>query len=351
MIKKLYNFIFIIFLINVIISGCDPRGQPPPPLRPSYYQNIIFFDWSPDGKQIAFVYQNKEKKKIENYTLIVRNHIYTIDIDGSNLKKIAVTNEPSNYSNVTGLTWSSDRKYFFLIDIYGFYKINVDGSEVKKITPENLEKKYKDKQSVVVFSPSVFSLDYSKIAYVADKINSSHPYKLTGWAIGVMDINGENPEIFDLPISQYPARSLVITWLPNNKLIINSNYYIDLNTKKIEEISTNLSKKSIFKNCRWLNNKEFLTYRYEDKEMKIYKYTINTDILEIEKEELVSTPEFFPDTSLFSPDGTQIAYIIKEKGQKGEFIKFPYIMNIDGSNKRKLVDVTQLPKGDPDYIW
>ena len=338
--KKYFYLCLILVFFNLASSCYWLSGLTP--LRPSYKQKIDFLDWSPDGKQIAFVYKNNNGK-----------YLYTIDIDGNNLKKIVV-DQSSIYGDVISFAWSFDGEYFFLeflINIYGFYKIKADGSEVKKITPENLIKKYKDKdkQSVVVFSPSVFSLDYSKIAYISDKKNSSYPYELTGRVIGVMDINGENPEIFDLPIDQYPAHSLVITWLPNNKLIISSHYYIDLNTKKIEEISTNLRKKSISK-CRWLNNKEFLTYRYEDKEMKIYKYTININTLEIEKEELVSTPEFFPDTSLFSPDGTQIAYIIEEYGQNG-FIYFIVIMNIDGSNKRKIIDVTQLPKGDPDYLW
>ena len=124
--------------------------------------------------------------------------------------------------------------------------------------------------------------------------------------------------------------------------------------KIINEIDSKCKTYGILTNPRWLNNKELLTFKLKEypsyphecdlSKLYIYKYTINIDTLEVEKEELIST---LKNSGIFSPDGTQITII----GSEDNRIEGIYIMNIDGSNKRKLVDVTQLPKGDPDYLW
>jgi len=275
--KKYFYLCLILVFFNLVSSCYWLSGLTP--LRPSYYRNIVSLDWSPDGKQMAFVYQNQKEGK-DNYSgdpVVGRvNNIYTIDIDGSNLKKNSTIGETSS-SATEILQWAPDGQYFFLTGSYSFYKIKADGSD-----------------------------EYEKI----DKL----------------------PEI--LTTTEQKTRKVI------NKII--------------NEIDSKCKTYGILTNPRWLNNKELLTFKLKEypsyphecdlSKLYIYKYTINIDTLEVEKEELIST---LKNSGIFSPDGTQITII----GSEDNRIEGIYIMNIDGSNKRKLVDVTQLPKGDPDYLW
>ena len=281
------KYFYLILLFSTFIVYSCGESLPPGPIL--YYERYMaLFDWSPDGKQIVFLYKNSKGK-----------HIYTIDIDGSNLKMQLAEADRITKNNIDEFYWSSDDEYFILI-----------------ISPDDLLK-----------------------------------IKLSG--------DGVSERIYNK--AQEFLTNIKKEKLEKEEILKKINFKGD---------SQQLNKP------QWLNNKEFLYYQienltYKDKgrdfqsimqsltddelhypiyEFKIYKYTINT--VEIEKKELISTVKIQAVTQLvFSPDGNQIAYVSQKKDVESPYtVESIYIMNIDGSNKVKLVDFNMLPKGDPQYM-
>lgn len=208
------------------------------------------FEWSPDGKQIAFIARTIVKNTwsvklpgkpkgatwtadpVQIDTLNYRqdrvgitntgfDHIFVVPTDGGTAKQ--VTSGDWNVSMrrlgaiATGgnLSWSGDGSYIYFdgqprengdIDVFKsiVYRVNVKTSEIEELTPED----------GYFHSPSV-SPDGGKVAYIGAPEWANDTYRLNH--LYVMDADGSDKKRLAGDLSDSPSS---VTWMPNGRSIV-----------------------------------------------------------------------------------------------------------------------------------
>jgi Tol biopolymer transport system component/pimeloyl-ACP methyl ester carboxylesterase len=297
--------------------------------------NDYFPDWSPDGKQIAFFAADWPS---------IRQDIYLINADGSDMKKLTDTTRVVDEDP----KWSPDGAYILFQSnrdgSFDIYRMNSDGSNPQRLT-RNAGQNYWPDWWMPVQQQSAAGSD-KKIAFVSDRDGNGEIY--------IANADGSQPQ----RLTRNTVWDGTPTWSPDGTLIA---YYTHLTEQSWAIMIMNadgssprqLTESAGSTLCSfgpvWSPDGRRIAFTIEPSskptcEMKHTEIAIiNTDgsgfslLTQNEANDLVGA---------WSPDGTQLVFSSNRDGNDEI-----YVMNADGTQPRRLTTNSAsdiLPAWSPD---
>jgi Tol biopolymer transport system component len=276
---------------------------------------------SPDGKQIAFLFDNDEVGGIR-----------VINIESGVLSNLA-----KDQGYVDSFAWSPDGEEIafvaerdtILLDANrglstnNIYVMNADGSDVSRLTTDNTTKQY----GLLSWSP-----DGKKLAF-----GMSNGF----FSIGIQIMNLSDAKLTALTNPSGLAQDDP-SWSPDGKHIIyqvgteSNNLYV-MNANGTNQVTLSNDPLGIVLSASWSpdgNHIVFSTVKFQvqDDNRKYYIYTMNADGTNLVA--LSKDPSPYDTSPSWSPDGKYIVFASKRDGGKSHL----YIMNADGTNQRQLTN-------------
>ncbi|MBX7174041.1 MAG: DPP IV N-terminal domain-containing protein [Pyrinomonadaceae bacterium] len=283
--------------------------------------NVTFYpevEWLPDGEYLSFTMISGSNPKD------FQADIYTIKVDGSDLKKLT-----SEEKNEFGSNWLKDGKSFmFIAGVRGdfgnsdIYLAKRDGSKVVQIS-----------KTTGGYSTPSLSPDGEKILFTSSR-DSKNPRKPQ---IYLMNFDGTNITRLttDSELAYYDPH-----WSPDGKTIV---YYVEKgdNKDQIWTMNADGTNQTLLTNNighnfypSWLpNGKKIVFTSKRDGNEESAFYTIDLD-----GKNLAQIPNVNGSMIKFSPDGKKIAFVSPKPFQPGKPPESSiYIANVDGTEVTKLV--------------
>ncbi len=236
---------------------------------------------SPNGEKIAF-----------NSDASNEPQIYLMDRNGKNIQKVTSIPVISNYNNGTGFCWSPDGSYLLYANYDKLYRIETDGTNLTLIATAPVERQFKD----CAWSPA-----NNKIAVLTSGTN---PFDNE---IYLMNPNGTEFELF---ISNIGG------------MISSPNFSIDGN-------------KLMFTHDQ--SGNEVQTGRQLDSDIILMRID-RSDSVNISQNKISGTNDLNP---RFTSNGANIIFENQNNDQSNE--KEIWIMNSDGTNRRKIIENAEMP--------
>ncbi len=241
-------------------------------------------DWkpiySPDRSKIAFTSDETNEPQI-----------YVMNSDGNNVRKITTIPVISNYNNGTGFAWSPDGSYLIYCNYDKLYRINSDGTNLTLIATAPQGRQFKD-------------VSWSELNKIAVLTVGSNPFDNE---IYLVDSNGANFNLF----------------VGNSKGTISSPHFSPDGNK------------IIFSHDQ--SGNEVQSGRQLDADIIIMNLT-KSDSVNISNNKINGTNDL---NARFTSTGANIVF--ENQVNDNSKAKEVWIMNVNGNNRRKVLDNAQMP--------
>lgn len=341
------NILFALIGISFALSGCQgwcsisPSTCGPTDFDgPKREQKIYTVKWSPDGKKLAFIYQN-------GYTSNFNFSLYTVMIDGTHLQKLLETNTKNLIYRL--YQWSS--KELLIGDDRSLYDVDAQGAQ--KTIFNHAEKKvngyyyqiqnacHLSDANYVVIQSSLYFPDWLDILNIETgsissiKVEKPYPFLNVQSSAKVECLRFGNMLYLSQGYSLADENKSV-AYYTVGKLMPQVGEIRDVTV--FEFITKNISQIKDGPYFKFLgtDDKNNLFYALNQKEsvQSVYSYNIQSK----EKQEHQDIKVM----GEFSPDFQKVAFLDYDAETKENNLA---ISNPDGSQKRIIVRIQDLPKG------
>lgn len=343
--KTMNNFLLgqipiLVWVFLLLFWGCSfspPLDLGPPPRQ----KKIYWLEWSPDGKKIAFLYQNNSPSNLFF-------HVYSVNIDGEELKNVFdINSQKSAY----GLyKWLSNDK-ILSGDAFNLDELSLSGTSQRLLTVDANSSVSKEINFVCPLPNSNLIL-----------INNNNVFPM--W-VDIFDVENKNKK--SLTLEDPTSAKLLLNKSTSafdcspysNNVFFEAQSYdkesktgstlfaigeVDLarlvvrDVKLFNPFSMVLSlydKTPLLKILGW-GSKDSIIYAFLESEnstspLIVYEYNFRLKQTNVRKDINV--------LGHFSPNFKKVAYVNEING-------YIVVSNIDGTDKKNLVSITSLPLGD-----